>query len=111
RGAHPVRVPRPVDGRARLRPVLPERDGRPGGTRLAVLRRPGARVGAGRLARYHDRPAAANDPDGRRPVNSAAGGGPMNSAAGGGHMDTVRMTVAQALVRFLTRQYSERDGE
>ena len=35
----------------------------------------------------------------------------MNSAAGGGHMDTVRLTVAQALVRFLTRQYSERDGE
>ena len=30
RRAHPVRVSRPVDGRARLRPVLPERDGRPG---------------------------------------------------------------------------------
>ncbi len=26
-------------------------------------------------------------------------------------METVRLTVAQALVRFLTRQYSERDGE
>ena len=102
RGAHPVRVPRPVHGRARLRPVLPERDGRPGGTRLAVPRRPGARVGAGRLARDRDRPAAATDPAGRRP---------MNSPAGGGHMDTVRLTVAQALVRFLTRQYSERDGE
>ena len=46
RRAHPVRVSRPVDGRARLRPVLPERDGRPGGTCLAVLRRPRARAGS-----------------------------------------------------------------
>ena len=36
----------------------------------------------------------------------------MTTAAGGGQKDTVtiRLTVAQALVRFLAQQYSERDG-
>jgi 3D-(3,5/4)-trihydroxycyclohexane-1,2-dione acylhydrolase (decyclizing) len=36
----------------------------------------------------------------------------MTTAAGGGQMTTatIRLTVAQALVRFLAQQYSERDG-
>ena len=33
---HAARLPRPVDGRARLRPLLPERDGRPGRARVAL---------------------------------------------------------------------------
>ena len=51
RGAHrrrrpdPARLARPVDGRARLRPVLPQRDGRARRRAgLADLRRPGARL-------------------------------------------------------------------
>ena len=41
-----ARLARPVDGRARLRPVLPERHGRPGEPAgLADLRRPRARLG------------------------------------------------------------------
>ena len=42
--AHSVRLSRTVDGRARLRSVLSQRHGRSGRTRLAVLRRSGARV-------------------------------------------------------------------
>src|SRR5688500_8422416 len=35
---------------------------------------------------------------------------PLTSNRGGLRMATVRLTVAQALVRFLANQYSERDG-
>ena len=52
RGADPARLARAVDGRARLRHVLPERDGRARApTGVAGLRRPGAHLGARHLAR------------------------------------------------------------
>ena len=78
----------PVDGRARLRPLLPQRDGRARRARVALHRRPGPRVDPGHLGRPGGRPAAADDGEVRR----------------------MRLTVAQALVRFLANQYSERDG-
>ena len=45
RDHHAPRLPRPLDGRARLRPLLPQRDGRSGGARVAVQRRSRARMG------------------------------------------------------------------
>ena len=58
RDPDPARLARAVDRRARLRPVLPQRDG---GARadqvLAVLRRPGARMDPRHLGRPGDRPA------------------------------------------------------
>ena len=93
RGAHPARLARAVDRRPRLRPVLPQRHGGPGGdARLALLRRPGPRVDPRHLGGPADRPPAADE-----------------LGRGKGEM-TVRLTVAQALVRFLANQYSERDG-
>ncbi len=59
RRADPVRLARPVDRGARLRPVLPQRDGRPRRrARLADLRRPRPRLGARHLGRPGGRPAA-----------------------------------------------------
>ena len=96
RRADPARLARPVDRRARLRPVLPQRDGRAGRrARLAVLRRSGARLGPRHLARSADRPAATPD---------------VRGGQGGCSVSTIRLTVAQALVRFLAAQRSERDG-
>src|SRR5581483_6606932 len=81
----------PVDRRARLRPVLPQRHGGPGrGAQVAVLRRPGARLDPRHLAGPGDRPAPADDWEPEV---------------------TVRLTTAQAVVRFLARQYTERDGQ
>ena len=52
----------------RRRPVLPQRDGRPGRrARLADLRRPRARLGARDLARPPGRPPAHHHPDHHRP--------------------------------------------
>ena len=52
RRADPARLARPVDGRARLRPLLPQRDGRARRRAgLADLRRPGARLGPRHLGR------------------------------------------------------------
>src|SRR6185312_9825146 len=81
---------------ARLPPVLPQRHGRPGkGTHLAVLRRPRPCMDPRHLGRPGHRPPPAADlHDGN---------------ARTGEM-TMRLTVAQALVRFLASQYSERDG-
>ena len=60
RGADPVRLARPVDRRPRLRPLLPQRDGRSGRrARLADLRRPGPRLGPRHLGRPGGRLAAA----------------------------------------------------
>ena len=52
---HAARLPRAVDGRAGLRPLLPERDGGAGRARVALHRRPGARLAArrdGRIRRW-----------------------------------------------------------
>ncbi len=62
RDPHPLRLARPGDGRARLRPLLPQRHGRPGPRAgLEDLRRPGARLGPHPLGRPGDRPAPAAD--------------------------------------------------
>ena len=55
------RLPRPVDGRARLRPLLPQRDGRARRARVALHRRPGARLDPGLVGGPGDRPAAADE--------------------------------------------------
>ena len=44
RDRHAARLPRSFDGGARVRPLLPQRDGRPRGARLALHRRPRPRV-------------------------------------------------------------------
>ena len=99
RRARAARLARAGDGRPRLRPLLPQRHGRPRrGAGLAHLRRPGPRLGA----RHLGRPA-------RRPPTSPwrcsmTSDDPALTA-------TVRLTVAQAVVRFLANQWSERDGE
>src|SRR6185437_12111128 len=59
------------------------------------LRRPGPRLDPRHLGRPAGRPAAAAVLRGRR---------------GGVNVGTVRLTVAQALIRFLASQHSERDG-
>ena len=60
RGADPGRLARPEHGRARLRHVLPQRDGRARPfALLADQRRPGARAGCGTAGRASCRPAAA----------------------------------------------------
>ena len=62
RGADPARLARPLDGRPRLRPLLPQRHGRARPrTGLADLRRPGARVGPRHLGGPAGRPAPAPD--------------------------------------------------
>src|SRR5690606_4131477 len=98
-GADPGRLARAVDGGARLRHVLPQRHGRSlSGPRMADLRRPGARVGARHLGRAADRSEVAAVHGTRTDLS-------------GGAMSTRRLTVAQALVRFLANQHTERDGE
>ena len=67
RRADPARLARPVDGGARLRPVLPQRHGGPGPrARLVHLRRPGAQLGPRHVAGPARRPAPAAH-DKRRP--------------------------------------------
>ena len=62
RGADPARLARPVDGRARLRPLLPERDGRPGAERAWLICDDPAHAWVrDTWARPGDRPAAAAD--------------------------------------------------
>ena len=73
---------------ARLRHVLPERDGRDR-ARVELRRRPRPRVDPRHVGRPGDRSAAADDV---------------------GEEARMRLTVAQALIRFLSVQYSERDG-
>src|SRR6478736_3756530 len=92
------------DGRPRLRPLLPQRHGR---TRLgrqraglAHLRRPGPRLGARHLV----------DPAGR-PQTPLWRCSVTSDTQQSGTAETVRLTVAQAVVRFLANQWSERDGE
>ncbi len=70
RRADPARLARPVDGGARLRPLLPQRDGRPGDrARLADLRRPGARLGPRHLGRPgRSTPGCPFGEAGRRPM-------------------------------------------
>src|SRR5690606_19809554 len=88
--AHPLRLARPLDGDAGLRPLLPQRHGRSEpGPGLAHLRRPRARLGARHLGTPGGRPTPAAHDDGG---------------------EAVKLTVAQAVVRFLANQYSERDG-
>ena len=48
---HPPRLPRPLDGRSRVRPLLPQRNGRPRRTGVAGHRRPRTRLGQVHLAR------------------------------------------------------------
>ena len=55
----PAWLARSGDGAAWLRPLLPERDGRPRRAGLARLRRPGPCLGQGRVAGPGGRPAAA----------------------------------------------------
>src|SRR5580704_12466282 len=93
RRAGAARLPRPVDGGARLRLVLPERAGGPRAAAVdGVLRRSRARLDPAELGRPAAGPEAA-DVRGRREPGGA-----------------VRLTVGQALVRFLVAQHSERDG-
>jgi 3D-(3,5/4)-trihydroxycyclohexane-1,2-dione acylhydrolase (decyclizing) len=84
-----VRVPRAVDGRARLRPLLPERHGWPGGARVALHRRRRACPDSRVVGRAGARRAPA--PHTYREAN-------------------MKLTLAQALVRFLAVQEVERDG-
>ena len=56
-----ARLPRPVDGRARLRPLLPQRDGRPGRARVALHRRPRPRLDPRDVGRARARSASAAD--------------------------------------------------
>ena len=63
-------------------------------TRVALLRRPDPRLDPGHLEGPADRPAAADDLSRRAPMTGT----------------TLRLTVAQATVRFLAQQFSERDG-
>ncbi len=53
---HAARLPRPVDGRARLRPLLPQRDGRQR-PRVELRRRPRPRLDPRQLGRPGDGPA------------------------------------------------------
>ena len=92
RRADPARLPRPVDGRARLRPLLPQRDGR------ARASAPGSSATT-RPTPGSATPGTDQDVDPRLPLTTAAE-----------EATTVRLTVAQALVRFLAAQYIERDG-
>src|SRR5262249_35287328 len=126
RGARPARLARAVDGRAGVRPVLPQRDGRPGRpARMADLRRPGSRLGARHLGRPAGGPATSDGeavmsgtPNGTEIPGTgtpSANGTETPSSTGsrtgtGNRTGTVRLTVAQALVRFLANQWSERDG-
>src|SRR6185436_4093330 len=87
----PARLARARDGAARLRHVLPERDGGPGcPARVADHRRPRSCLG----------PADVGRPEGRPPV----------AVRRVSVSERVQLTVAQAVVRFLAQQYSERDG-
>ena len=87
----------PAIASARRRPLLPQRHGRPRpGAGLADLRRPGPRVGPRGLGRRGRRPPTSHW---RHPMTT----GPTSA--------TVRLTVAQAVVRFLAQQWTERDGE
>ena len=94
RRARAARLARAVDGRTRLRPVLPQRDGRPRRRAgLADLRRPSHGWVRDTLGRPGRRPPTAvrrHRDDATRPI---------------------RLTVAQATVAFLAAQWSERDGE
>src|SRR5690606_37021657 len=96
RRAHPGRLARAVHGGARPPHVLPQRDGRARGrARLADLRPPRPRLDPRHLAGPARRPPSA-------PLHRP--GEVRMSAA------TRRLTTAQALVRFLSAQYTERDG-
>ena len=82
------RLPRPVDGRARLRPLLPQRDGRARrGARLALHRRPRARLDPRHLGRPgvdprlpHDRGEEDRHEADRRPGAGALPGQPVQRA-------------------------------
>ena len=119
----PQRLARPVDGHARLRPLLPERDGRAGRAGLAHLRRPGPRLGPGHLGRSADRPAAADDAGIDMKANHRRGalrapvgtckcppGAKVTAHEVNRECLRMRLTVGQAVVRFLAAQRTERDG-
>ena len=76
----------------------------PVGDRFVILNR-GQSLGVVREVR--DRPAGARSADGRRARAGRARARARGDPGGGG---VVRLTAAQALVRFLAAQYVERDG-
>ncbi len=90
----------PVRGPSRVRDVLPQRARRTRGVPLPRLqRRSGVRLDPPELGR----PAAG--------FPGATGIGREGAAMSRGRAATERLTVAQALVRFLAAQRVERDGE
>src|SRR5690606_11877295 len=87
RGPRAARLARTIDGSPRIRPVLPERDGRAVPRACLADQRPSrSRLGPRHLA--------------------GAGGGSATPE----RRSLVRLTVAQAIVRFLVAQWTERDG-
>ena len=107
RRAGTARLPRPVRRRARLPHVLPERDGRSRRrTRLEDRRRPRTRLAARHLGTTRTSTPGCPCIHEECDVVSKA------SAFKSPHTEpTVRLTVAQATIRFLANQYVERDGE
>ena len=75
RGAGPLRLPRAVDGRPRLRPVLPERDGRPAAERAwRFCDDPAHAWVRGTWDGQEHRPPPAHDRTGRQRMSGTRGG-------------------------------------
>ena len=108
RRPRPARLPRPVDRGARPPHVLPERDGRSGRrTGLDDRRRSRACLAARHLGSTRmSTPALPLQLTRRSDVVSKASVLTKTPDA----EPTVRLTVAQATIRFLANQYVERDG-
>ena len=103
--AGPARLARPVDGRARLRPVLPQRDGRARRPGLAVPRRPRRTPGSatpGRTSRS-TRELPMRRRGGTHETHRRPGPGPVPAA-----QDTERDGVEQRFIAGLLRHLRPR---
>src|SRR5262249_4219415 len=74
------------------------------------LRDPQPRPDARGVRKEPDRPHRTGASDGRRPRACRAGARAGGDQGRGGMSGTVRLTAAQALIRFLAAQHVERDG-